>query len=308
MKREATASPKFEGLALRLDLQRWEAMGLLEALWHFTARVARRGDIGRWTDEQIARSIGWNRTEAGELVRALVAERWVDVSDEHRLVVHDWSTHADDAIHIALARSGEHFADGVRPKLNRLSKRERARISKIFRAHTKAISVRTPCAQMRTTSAPPEPEPEPEPRQSQSQSQKPVNKETIPTKNETGEKRRLDRVAPDPHPPEAGGEGPMIGPVLETWNRTAPTVGLPMLNGNALSERESRAFFELIAAGIPVSRVCHAIEQIPKQRWLVDVGPGGTPEVPRPITLGWLISDPDRIAKVGARAYAGSSA
>lgn len=98
MKRGCPDRPKTVDLAADLGLKRWEVMGVLEALWHFTASHAKRGDVGKWTNSQIANSIGWDRTSPDELVDALVRHKFLDTCDEHRLVVHDWQEHCDQTV------------------------------------------------------------------------------------------------------------------------------------------------------------------------------------------------------------------
>lgn len=124
MKREATSKAKFQLLAA--DVGRLRAVGALESLWHFAATNAPRGDIGRkYADEQIELLIGWDG-EPGALIAALVRHRWLDCADgDARLIVHDWSEHADEAVQRKLARSRSFFADGSVPKLNTLPKSER---------------------------------------------------------------------------------------------------------------------------------------------------------------------------------------
>lgn len=68
-------------------------VGLLERLWHATAREARDGRIGAKFDESdIAELVGWVG-EANQLIEALVAERWLDRDAEGVLCVHDWDDH-----------------------------------------------------------------------------------------------------------------------------------------------------------------------------------------------------------------------
>ena len=108
MKRGTPEHPKTLDLARRLDSRsRFEAIGILEMLWHWTARFAPQGDLGRWTDEQIEAGIGWSGP--GPLIPALVAARWLDADRTHRLIVHDWADHADDATKKALLRKGLGF-------------------------------------------------------------------------------------------------------------------------------------------------------------------------------------------------------
>jgi hypothetical protein len=137
VKRGATENPKFRRLCRALGVEPWGAVGVLESLWQFTARVARAGNVGRWSDEDIAEGIGWRSRPAVELVAVLIAERWLDEHQKYRLVVHDWSEHADDAVHLALARVGEFFADGTKPKTTRLQHKEREKIEELYEAQSK---------------------------------------------------------------------------------------------------------------------------------------------------------------------------
>jgi len=96
-----------------LECELATAVGLLELLWHFTADFAPQGDIGRFTDQRIEAACGWNGESENErakrlhlprwnrqgvLIQALVGAGWLDRSDEHRLVVHDWHIHADNTV------------------------------------------------------------------------------------------------------------------------------------------------------------------------------------------------------------------
>ncbi len=97
MKRGTPDHPKARDLAARLQLARWQVVGLLESVWHFSAGYARRGDIGRHADQEIANHIDW-RGDAAQLVAALVGARWLDRCACHRLRVHDWPDHADQTV------------------------------------------------------------------------------------------------------------------------------------------------------------------------------------------------------------------
>ncbi len=124
MKRGTPDHPKTLMLAHELSIPKYAAVGLLESLWHWTAQYAPGGDVGRFADHFIGAAVGWER-DASELVTALVKARWLDEHPEHRLVVHHWRDHADDGVHMKLARAGERFADGQPPKLTKLGKAER---------------------------------------------------------------------------------------------------------------------------------------------------------------------------------------
>lgn len=113
-KRGTLRHPKTLELADRLDCDVGTAFGILEALWHFTADFAPRGDVGRWTDTRIEDALEVPRLiEArghGSVVEALIAARWLDVDAQYRLLVHDYPDHADEATKKKLSRAGLSFA------------------------------------------------------------------------------------------------------------------------------------------------------------------------------------------------------
>lgn len=92
MKLGTVESLKFKKLKLKLGLAQWQAIGLLESLWMFTARNAPLGDIGKHSNEDIAVHLEWSG-DPDSLIDILVECRWIDRSDEHRLLIHDWSDH-----------------------------------------------------------------------------------------------------------------------------------------------------------------------------------------------------------------------
>lgn len=97
MKRGTIEHPKTAALADSLGVELLTAVGLLEALWHFTAKYARLGDVGKFTDQAIADGVYWNG-DADDLMRALVSCRFVDEDATHRLLIHDWADHADGLV------------------------------------------------------------------------------------------------------------------------------------------------------------------------------------------------------------------
>ena len=107
------------------------AVGLLELLWHFTAKYSPQGDVGKWDDQAIAEQLYWEG-DPSTLIGALVACGWVDEDERHRLIVHDWSEHADEAVHFRLAKSRLRFADGRAPNLRGLNSRERAEAGEYY--------------------------------------------------------------------------------------------------------------------------------------------------------------------------------
>lgn len=150
--------PKTHELAMLLGIPPIFAAGVLECLWQWAAKYAPCGDIGRWPDAAIATRIGWPG-DAEKLIESLVAARFVERHESHRLVIHDWHEHATDAVHMAIARAGKVFWCGQKPKTNRLSKKERERIDGAYARHTHGI--RTQNAQethgVRFQNAPPSP-------------------------------------------------------------------------------------------------------------------------------------------------------
>jgi len=105
LKRGTPEHPKVSELMSQLSIPRYSAIGLLEALWHFTAEYAPQGDIGKHSDRAIALACYWHG-EPGRFVKALVAARLLSESAEHRLLVWDWADHADDYTRKKLQRKG----------------------------------------------------------------------------------------------------------------------------------------------------------------------------------------------------------
>lgn len=117
MKHSVPDSLKFKKLQRRLGTSRVVTAGTLELLWIATQKNAMRGDIGRFTNEEIAIECDWDG-DPDELVTALVDTGWLDESDEHRLVVHDWLEHCPKYLKAAVMRSGgfAEFQDQTGPK------------------------------------------------------------------------------------------------------------------------------------------------------------------------------------------------
>lgn len=87
--------PKFAALKAKLSLSKFEGMGLLETLWHFTGRYAPRGDIGRYSNSEIEAWLEW-KGAPDAAVDALTSCGWIDTHKKYRLVIHDWHEHADN--------------------------------------------------------------------------------------------------------------------------------------------------------------------------------------------------------------------
>lgn len=109
MKRGTPDHPKTQLLGFGLSLQKWGAVGVLECLWHFAALYALQGDVGRFTDEQIAGALGWPPADAPRLIRCLTDAGWLDRCRCHRLRIHDWPDHADQTVERVLTNRNEGF-------------------------------------------------------------------------------------------------------------------------------------------------------------------------------------------------------
>jgi hypothetical protein len=139
MKRGTVRHPKLLRLARRLQCEPYAALGLLEALLDWAYQFARRGDVGRFTDGDLAEAVGWKGTPS-ELVSALLDTHWLDPCGVHRLLIHDLAEHADRTWKQALDRAHESF---LSPQC--------------------VLTESSVCPQTLTLTPPARPEPEPEP-------------------------------------------------------------------------------------------------------------------------------------------------
>lgn len=100
-------------LALRLKIPAKygiaTANGIMERLWHYAAKYAPQGDIGKAPDAFIAEACGWPAKDAAALIRALCESKWLDVCEKRRLIVHDWAEHADESVKKTLKNRGLPF-------------------------------------------------------------------------------------------------------------------------------------------------------------------------------------------------------
>jgi len=66
MKRGTPDHPKMDHLSALLEIPRYAAVGIVESVWHLAQQYAKRGDIGKFAPEVIARKIDWS-TACGRL-------------------------------------------------------------------------------------------------------------------------------------------------------------------------------------------------------------------------------------------------
>lgn len=95
-------------LARSLRINQAQCIGVLESLWHWAGSFAQQGDVGRFDDEDIAEACFWSK-EPRVLIDALLETRWLDADPVHRLLIHDWQDHADEAVRKYLDRHGLPF-------------------------------------------------------------------------------------------------------------------------------------------------------------------------------------------------------
>ncbi len=132
------------------------ALGIMEALWHVAGeQQIPDGAVGRLSDEDLAMEMFYDGDPAA-LVRALMEAELLDRHPVHRLIVHDWHELSDDTTDNRLARMRRRYANGAMPRMKRLSREDRERITASF-AQEKAEN--WTCHEKPL----PEPEPEPEP-------------------------------------------------------------------------------------------------------------------------------------------------
>lgn len=120
MKRGTPDHWKMKDLAKRLKIPLPYAVGIMELLWHYTAKYHPRGDIGAAPDWAIADACGWDCGRRSDrvgqdpdklaaFVDALVASKWLDRDKTCRILVHDWSEHADGSVKKYLKDKGLSF-------------------------------------------------------------------------------------------------------------------------------------------------------------------------------------------------------
>jgi len=108
MKRATIRHPKLLHLASLLRMPPYAALGLLEALLDWTFDFAREGDVGRFSDAQIAQGIGYPGDPA-RMICALIDARWLDRCATHRLVVHNLPEHAPESWRRLMGVQGRRF-------------------------------------------------------------------------------------------------------------------------------------------------------------------------------------------------------
>lgn len=73
------------------------AMGVLESLWQLCMECCDEGNIGKFSNEEIADHIEWEG-DPNLLISALTESGWLDTCSDERLIVHDWFAHCPEFI------------------------------------------------------------------------------------------------------------------------------------------------------------------------------------------------------------------
>lgn len=87
---------KVKRLKKLLGIPLYRAVGILETLWLLCQDCCDDGNLGKFTDEEIAEYLEWDG-DIRALLTALEESRWVDLVDG-RPVVHDWLEHCPEFI------------------------------------------------------------------------------------------------------------------------------------------------------------------------------------------------------------------
>ena len=231
--RGALTHRKTRRLGQALSIDACFALGLMESLWHVAGEQAiPNGGVGRMTDQDIAMEMFYTG-DPTILVGAFLSSGLLDEHPTFRLIVHDWHVHSDDATDNKLARAGERYANGMKPRMRRLAKTEREMAERRYEV--------TVCDSVRTEShntPPPVPEPVPEPikeqKPSRAKRESRVHPLTGPVKKLVFEYYREKNQNADPPWNEAEGAhlkrmlSASPGNTLEDWDAC--------LKGRALSE------------------------------------------------------------------------
>lgn len=126
MKADAFHHPKMLALKRRLGKDHPSTFGIVSSILWFAGQYAIDGNLAKYTPEHICSVIDYPG-DPDALFAALIEVGWLDKRGK-KLIVHDWSEHADDRVQLKVARARIRFADGKMPKMSRLAQDERSAI------------------------------------------------------------------------------------------------------------------------------------------------------------------------------------
>lgn len=145
MKYQAVSHPKMYALAAKFGGNRVLAVGIVESVIALALHLCQRGDVGKFTDEQIEDWVGWTG-EPGAMVRALVECRWLDEDKDHRLVIHDWKDHAPGFVHSNADKASKkrnpepYFIYPIPPLTSKYKKPDSSKLTRIEPSSSPAIA------------------------------------------------------------------------------------------------------------------------------------------------------------------------
>lgn len=88
---------KTKRLQRLLEIPLYRAVGVLETIWLLCVDCCDEGNIGKFTDAEIAEYLEWEG-DPSKLVNALAESGWLDPDEDYRFRVHDWFEHCPDFI------------------------------------------------------------------------------------------------------------------------------------------------------------------------------------------------------------------
>lgn len=88
MRHDIELKQKFKSFKRRMKLPLWQAKGILQSIWDFTTTNAMNGDIGKFSNQNIADAIEYD-DDPDFLMDTLYQEGWLDCEDGV-FWVHDW--------------------------------------------------------------------------------------------------------------------------------------------------------------------------------------------------------------------------
>lgn len=88
---------KVRRLKRLLGVPIYQAVGILETIWLLCSDCCDQGNIGKFTDEEIADYLEWEGSPE-VLVKSLIDAGWVDEHKDYRLVIHDWLEHCPEFV------------------------------------------------------------------------------------------------------------------------------------------------------------------------------------------------------------------
>jgi hypothetical protein len=101
-------------LADFLRIYEYYAVGMEECLFQWAAKYKPTGDLTGVNPTLFARAIRYPGN-GPKLFKAFIHAGLIDQLSDGRLLIHDWSEHAESSVHQYLKKRGECFADGSAP-------------------------------------------------------------------------------------------------------------------------------------------------------------------------------------------------